>query len=213
MKVLCSICGKEIEKKPKSYLRWSRLYCSRKCQFEGQKKNSPIKCSVCGKSFYCSPSQQRLRNRQTCSLKCKAKMMETKQLGKFKNRRGMIHKLQQLVQKYARLRDCGGMDGKANCISCNRLFKYEELDGGHFIPKTSSSVMFDERNINAQCRKCNRFLSGNSRHYSKGMVKKYGQATVDELESLEFTPRKWTTEEIYNLIEKYKKLADLNEKD
>jgi hypothetical protein len=116
--------------------------------------------------------------------------------------------LQKLVNRYARLRDC--KDGGANCISCGEYKSFEDLDGGHFIATTSSAVRFDERNINAQCIKCNRFLGGNARHYLKGMIKKYGQEVVDELESQEFTIRKWRADELIDLIQDYKlKLKEL----
>ena len=176
---------------------------------EGYKTNKSLKCSVCGKDFYCSVSQQTLRNRVTCSKKCKGKIMEITYLGRSKDRKGLIHKLEQLSNTYARIRDCGGRDGYANCISCGVLFPFDKLDGGHFIPKTSSAIRFDERNINAQCVKCNRYLSGNSRHYLKGMINKYGQEVVDELEGMEFVSKKWTIEELYRRIEYYKEQVKL----
>lgn len=110
---------------------------------------------------------------------------------------------QDLANRYARLRDCFGKLG-TNCISCEKWFLFEELDGGHFIPTTSSAIRFDERNINAQCRRCNRFLHGNPRHYAKGMVRKYGQDVVDDLEANEFKTKKWTREELENVRDHYK---------
>lgn len=80
------------------------------------------------------------------------------------------------------------------------------MDGGHFIPTTSSDLRFEEHNINAQCRKCNRFLGGNARHYYYGMVKKYGQDIVDGLEAREFLIKKWTIKELMILLERYNKL-------
>lgn len=113
-------------------------------------------------------------------------------------------RVQKLANRHARLRDTHE-DGGANCISCLEWKDYSELDGGHFIPTTSEAIRFDERNINAQCIKCNRFMGGNSRHYLRAMVRKYGQDVVDELESLEKTSRKWTLEELLGLEIYYKK--------
>lgn len=110
-----------------------------------------------------------------------------------------ISKLKNAVQAranlYARLRDCFGALG-TNCISCGVWKDFSELDGGHFIPTTSSDIRFDERNINAQCTRCNRFLHGNPRHYYKGMLRKFGKDVVDDLESREFQSKKWTREEL-----------------
>lgn len=85
------------------------------------------------------------------------------------------------------------------CISCGKWFPYEELDGGHFIPTTSSDIRFDERNINAQCHRCNRFLHGNPRHYYKGMLRKFGQDVVNDIESREFLTKKWSRDELVAL--------------
>lgn len=67
---------------------------------------------------------------------------------------------------------------------------------------SSSALRYDERNINFQCHFCNRFKHGNTHNYYVGMVKKYGQETVDELMSRQHETKKWTEEEI-KLLRKY----------
>jgi len=111
--------------------------------------------------------------------------------------------VQTLANKYARLRDCFGNDG-AGCISCGRWFSYEELDGGHYLPATShySSTRFDERNINAQCHRCNRFLHGNLRGYFRGLEKKLGRSGLDDLEAAGH-PYKWSQDELRELRSYY----------
>lgn len=117
---------------------------------------------------------------------------------------------QALANRYARERDCFGDSGAA-CISCGVWKSFEELDGGHFIPTTSSAIRFDERNINAQCTRCNRFLHGNPRHYYKGMLRKFGEDVVDDLEAREFDTKKWTREELEEIRQYYReKLDDLH---
>lgn len=118
-------------------------------------------------------------------------------------RKTLINKVQLKVQLYARLRDCGGRSGGANCISCGLWFRFEDMDGGHFVSKTSSAIRFDERNINAQCRKCNRFLHGNERNYFHGMVKKYGLEVTEEIESQEHITKKWSEPELLELLNYY----------
>jgi len=135
------------------------------------------------------------------------KLLENKTMIKTKKKRSprllVKERVQKLANKYARLRDCGD-EGGTFCISCRQWKEYEELDGGHFIPTTSQAIRFDERNINAQCIKCNRFLHGNPRHYAKGMVAKYGQAVVEELEAQEHRSKKWTLAELLELEIYYK---------
>lgn len=118
-------------------------------------------------------------------------------------RKSLINKVQTSVQLYARLRDCQGRSGGTNCISCGRWSEFSDLDGGHFLSKTSSAIRFDERNVNAQCRKCNRFLHGNERNYYHGMVRKYGLEVTQELEALEHTTKKWSEPELAELLNYY----------
>ena len=122
----------------------------------------------------------------------------------------MLDSLQTIANRYARERDCFGDTGAA-CISCGKWFPFEELDGGHYIPATAThaALRFDERNINAQCHRCNRFLHANLRGYFRGLEKKLGRDGLDDLEAAD-GPKKWTKEEIDELKLYYKrKLADL----
>ena len=125
------------------------------------------------------------------------------------NRKALARKLQAAVNLYARLRDCAGQGG-CECISCGKWYPFEDLDGGHFIPTTSSATRYDERNVNGQCIKCNRFLHGNGIHYYETMVKKYGQAVIDELMSLEHIIKKWTIPELQERLGYFQsKIAEL----
>lgn len=119
------------------------------------------------------------------------------------SRKTLVKNVKNKAQLFARLRDCQGRSGGTNCISCLRWFPFAELDGGHFIRATHSACAFDERNINAQCRRCNRFEDGAQHRYLLGMVRKYGQEVVDELLDLEYTSRKWTIPELQDLIKYY----------
>lgn len=112
-----------------------------------------------------------------------------------------LQTVQTLANKYARLRDTFGTGGAA-CISCGVWKSFEELDGGHFIPTTVSSTRFDERNINAQCHRCNRFLHGNQRGYFRGLEKKLGRSELDDLEA-GAAGHKWTQDELKALKEYY----------
>lgn len=65
------------------------------------------------------------------------------------------------------------------------------------------ALRYDERNCHAQCRSCNRFDEGNQVGYTRFMLKKYGEDTVDLLESMK-VPYKWTDGELELLIKEYK---------
>lgn len=193
----CLVCEKEVYRSPSEI---GRKYCSLSCYNEAQTQEPPRPCAICGKMFRTSPFQK-AAGRKYCSPACYYKSKKPKAIG---NRRtGLMSRTKILAQKYARLRDCGGYNGSANCISCYALKPYAELDGGHFIPSTCSYWKFDERNINAQCHKCNRFLHGNQRHYAKGMVRKYGHEVLDEIEKHEFDIKKWSYDELSMLYDYY----------
>ena len=107
--------------------------------------------------------------------------------------------IQDKVNLIARLRDCKGKDGGTNCISCGYYYTFDELEGGHFINRTSSAIRFDLRNINAQCHTCNFHRHGNARHYYHGMIKKYGEKITKELEDQERITKTWKLYELQEL--------------
>ena len=48
----CKICGREFYVKPSRLKRGEGKFCSKKCQFEGQKKGKFVNCEVCGKKIW-----------------------------------------------------------------------------------------------------------------------------------------------------------------
>ena len=107
--------------------------------------------------------------------------------------------------KYIRKRD----DYK--CFTCEGAGN----QAGHFIARSigGMSLFFHERNVHAQCLRCNIFLSGNGAIYYRKMIERYGQESVDELFELKDRGyRKYSIEEYQELIEEYKlKVEQLNE--
>jgi len=90
-------------------------------------------------------------------------------------------KLWKLFSVYIRKRD--RTHGEyAPCISCGKMHLWKDLDAGHFINRRHKTVKYHEKNVSAQCRVCNRFEEGNQFAYSKGLIKKYGEGVIKELE-------------------------------
>lgn len=111
--------------------------------------------------------------------------------------------LQILVNKFCKLRDC--KDGGGICISCQKWYSEERLNGGHFIPSTYSAVRFNEDNIHAQCAwNCNMHRRGNLIEYRLNLIKKIGEARVLELEAHRNDLVKWDRSELMEKIEYYK---------
>ena len=68
--------------------------------------------------------------------------------------------------EYIRRRDADNSSGYCKCISCNKPIHFTESDAGHLVSRAKMATRWDERNVNAQCRKCNRFEYGRQLEYS-----------------------------------------------
>jgi hypothetical protein len=70
--------------------------------------------------------------------------------------------------------------------------------------------MFDEMNVHAQCRHCNRFQEGNHFLYRKWLAGKYGEAAVKELEARAQMGGGYSTSDLLMLADVYRdKLKEL----
>ena len=106
---------------------------------------------------------------------------------------------QQVFNKYIRLRDVGNV-----CISCQK--KPLKENAGHFYNANNHwSVRFDERNVHLQCEHCNTFLSGNLIYYRENLLKKIGIEEFENLSAEAMKTRKYTIEELKEIIATYKK--------
>lgn len=106
---------------------------------------------------------------------------------------------QQVFNKFIRLRDAGNV-----CISCQK--KPLKENAGHFYNANNHwSVRFDERNVHLQCEHCNTYLSGNLIYYRENLLKKIGISEFENLSAEAMKTRKFTIEELKEIISTYKK--------
>jgi hypothetical protein len=106
---------------------------------------------------------------------------------------------QQVFNKYIRLRDAGNL-----CISCQK--KPLKENAGHFYNANNHwSVRFNEMNVHLQCEHCNTFLSGNLIYYRENLLKKIGIEEFENLSAEAMKTRKFTIEELKEIIATYKK--------
>jgi len=111
-----------------------------------------------------------------------------------------------VFNRWVRMRDCFLATGSIHygeCISCGEPFPFEKLEAGHFVPKHNNNY-FSEDGVHAQCKKCNRFLSGNQLGYRRSLVVLYGEKRTSELEFENVPFKKFTREELENLKNYYK---------
>jgi len=106
---------------------------------------------------------------------------------------------QQVFNKFIRLRDKDQL-----CISCQK--KPLKENAGHFFNANNHyNVRFDERNVNLQCEHCNTYLSGNLIEYQRNLIHKIGIESYHELEADARKTRKFTKDELKEIIAIYKK--------
>jgi len=86
-------------------------------------------------------------------------------------------KADKYFSKFIRKRD--SVNGLAKCISCGRLTS--SFDAGHFIDRSKEATRYDEKNVHAQCVKCNRFESGRQFEHGKAIDAMYGEGTSNQL--------------------------------
>ena len=106
---------------------------------------------------------------------------------------------QMTFNKYIRHRDKG-----LNCISCDKPPK--KANAGHYFSQGGhSNVRFHEDNVHLQCEHCNSFLSGNLLNYQIGIEKRIGGERLITLHEQAHTTKKWTIQELNEIIETYKR--------
>jgi hypothetical protein len=113
----------------------------------------------------------------------KRKPFKKKKAGNESEIKKLHKKAWSLMSIYIRLRD-------RKCVTCGRVIN---LQAGHFI---HGKLDFDERNINAQCRRCNFFKSGNLADYAVYLEEKFGFGIIQDLQGDATMIVKHTVEEL-----------------
>lgn len=159
-------------------------------------------CNLC-KQIVRLEQQKETQNRAFSRLqKKKQKSVTRVSLADEKKR------VRRLVHKYIKLRDAS-----EPCISCQTMTSNKPWEAGHFIAQGSSGALrFNLLNIHKQCYQCNRHKSGNLLEYRIHLVKKIGVENVEWLEEHRRDVKKWTRDELAQIVEEVNGLLEkLNE--
>jgi len=116
-------------------------------------------------------------------------------------------KADRYFSQYIRLRD-SDHNSMAICITCGVQKHISEMDAGHFIDRSHNATRYDERNVNAQCRTCNRFQSGRQYEHGKAIDLKHGTGTAEQLLQDSRKITKTTQGEFEAKAEEFKQLAE-----
>ena len=114
------------------------------------------------------------------------------------------NKLWKVFSEYIRLRDATIKGEYCRCYSCNAIVHWKECDAGHYEKRQYMSLLYDERNVHSQCRKCNRFEGGRQSDYAIHLIEDYGQEILKEFSKAKWIPRMFTDLELMGMIEEYK---------
>lgn len=124
----------------------------------------------------------------------------------------LIKEAQVVFNAYIRARDRA-----LSCICCGLPLKHEAIgggyDAGHYRSTGSAShLRFNEDNVHAQRKVCNRHGAGRAVDYRIGLIQRIGIERVEALESNNEV-HKWSREELIDIKAKYKaKLKSLEVK-
>jgi hypothetical protein len=111
-----------------------------------------------------------------------------------------VRKLDTVFSKYIRARD-------GYCVVCGTS---NQLQCGHLLSRIAYSTRWDEVNASAQCASCNIKHENNPAPYMLWFVKRFGEKKLEELNLQYNTPKKFSNNDLENMIEYYtKKLKDI----
>jgi predicted nucleic acid-binding Zn ribbon protein len=175
------------------------------------------KCKVCATLYtprsttqqVCSPKcaqihAERTRKRlDALKLKTDRKILAEKKQS-LKTRSEWIKEVQVVFNRYIRERD-----KNKPCISCGVDLKTEAVgggyDAGHFLSRGAKPhLRFNENNVFGQCKRCNRYLSGNVANMREGVRDRIGQQALNTLES-DNTAKHYSIDDLKELKQIYTK--------
>ena len=174
------------------------------------KKVKAKKCPICETMFTPQFSTLQPVCGPVCAIKFNSEKEVKKRLEKMKvevEGTTQLEKAARIIfQKWIRERD-----KYLPCISCGKTeleLGKNMFDAGHFFSaERFTGLIFEETNVHKQCKQCNgTTLYGNLAEYRKGLVKRYGEDYVIELESISDANRgyKYSRSELIDIANKYK---------
>ena len=185
----------------------------------GLKQPKQKKCKACRNEFVptrpmqkvccgdCAISLGNLKKAKRERNQASQDRKETKvKLEKYKKRGDYIKEAQAAFNRYIRLRDAG-----KPCICCGLPMGPSvpggAVDAGHYRSRGSAPhLRFDERNVHAQRKQCNRYGAGNVIGYRFGLRQRIGIEAVEALEA-DQTPRNYSIDDLKAIKAKYSAMA------
>ena len=117
------------------------------------------------------------------------RVQDRKTKEKLKTRGDWMKEAQAAVNAYIRWRD-----RDKGCISCGTSLIQESTgggyDAGHYLSRGAHpNKRFRLDNIFGQCKRCNRYMSGNVSNMRIGIIQRHSQEFLDRIETCQHNPR------------------------
>jgi hypothetical protein len=113
-----------------------------------------------------------------------------------------VEKAAKLLQRLVRLK-ASDDNGYCQCVTCDKIDHYKNMQGGHFIPRGRTIFKLYEPNIQVQCPSCNLWGMKQAHYvlrYRQWMVDYYGERRVKAMERLAWRASpKFNREEVIQL--------------
>ena len=126
------------------------------------------------------------------------------------SRKGLIKRLDTVFSEYIRKKNADSK-GYVTCITSGRKFHYSEVDAGHFISRKEMSTRWHEDNVHPQSRYDNRYRYGKQYEYGLALDRKK-KGLAKRLYKLSKETVKYSVNDLQDLLEKYKKLLQAENK-
>lgn len=84
------------------------------------------------------------------------------------------------------------------------------MQAGHYKSSMYNATKFDERNVHPQCFSCNIMRAGNYTVYALYLTRRYGADILEELDAKTKEIKKFTVDELEEMIETWKMTSKQN---
>jgi len=168
------------------------------------------KCHECKSNYFPKYPLQKV-----CSIICAIKLAKKKEAELWKKEKKVLKEKLKTLQDYeTEARKVFQMwinlrDINRPCVSCNTSLTLKPRNASHYFSANQfSALIFEPMNVHSSCIPCNKYLHGNLIEYRKGLILRYGETFVQDLELMAETGRnkKWTKDELIEIKNKYNKL-------
>ena len=127
------------------------------------------------------------------------KQTKVRMKNELKTTSDWMKEAQKVFNQYIRLRD-----QHKPCVSCESKLG-SKYDAGHYFSSGGhKAVTFDEDNVHGQCVACNQYKHGNLLNYQIGIEKRIGADRLLQLHEKAHQVRKYSADELQEIIKTYK---------